>query len=725
MPTPYIDVWNAGTSSWDAVDIAAAGIADITITVNYDAPRVVKFSAEKAQHLLSVGGVSDFKFIRVRSSDYDGGGGLGVDPVFEGRVALEPGSETIGIQFSGMDPTAYSRPLMTYGWELDGGVAVPVTGGIPRVVWNAKQDTDDDYVFQRDYNKTVGEIIQQILDDQLVALREEFAAPAAAVAYTIGDLTPLDTIPQEKVVFDTEGPRSAVTRLLQEFYPTHRLIWEPGTRKWRVKDLKAATEVTITLNKPDATHVVLSHQLHRSTEDRFTAVEIYGPPAWQQWDDLHAHPTIYSQLNGAITAGATSITVDDGSVFPATPPRFTVIIEDEIVVVTSRSGNVLTVLATMHDHDDNTRVSLTAEQTLLNGGLTDLSGTTYKLEEWGAGVSVYGMWKLQITDTEKRRVLRRLADAYPVPTPGATYGNPTDGFDIITTNFETALSPVLLVKWEANNMGDGHWQALDGFEYDANTGIIYFGSATRPLFLYRYNPNPPLVSGVTGPHCETPVDVKFCFCSPVDPLSVRYPTSGYSGTAYSDSGIERTLIKHDPMLSLDHERSPLLTNTDRIDQFTALAQQLHEQYCDNVFGGGLTISGMKWTDFLNLDKRINVEAVDADAVAINLGAWETAGAWVTEAEFDFSDANGGTTTLVLNNDQLEIMGLDVEKLKAKLKIRPLVPVYVNVPFVRYTPKATPKPDLSTAPNTGGFDFRSGIQRQFVGWRDPSLDGGGA
>jgi len=96
LPTPYIDVWNVGTSSWDAVDIAAAGIADIVLGVTYDGVRTAKFTAEKPQYLVSIGGITDFKLIRIRSSDYNGGGGLGVDPVFEGRAALEPGSETIG-----------------------------------------------------------------------------------------------------------------------------------------------------------------------------------------------------------------------------------------------------------------------------------------------------------------------------------------------------------------------------------------------------------------------------------------------------------------------------------------------------------------------------------------------------------------------------------------------------------------------------------------------------
>lgn len=48
-----------------------------------------------------------------------------------------------------------------------------------------------------------------------------------------------------------------------------------------------------------------------------------------------------STLNGAITAGATAITVTDGTQFPSSG-RFVITIENEIIIIASRSVNVLT-----------------------------------------------------------------------------------------------------------------------------------------------------------------------------------------------------------------------------------------------------------------------------------------------------------------------------------------------------------------------------------------------
>lgn len=726
MPSiPYIDVWNVGTSSWDAVDIDAAGIAEIVLKQSVGSPHSLTFTAQKPQHIISIGGISDHVLIRLRASDYDGGGGLGVDPVFEGIVHPEPGNETIGVRFVALDPTAYTNyPLFSYGWELDGSDIVPKTGGRPRVSWNCKQDTDDDYVFARDYNKTIGEIVQQMLDDQQPALQAEFSGPSdGSDPYVLDDFDGMELIPQDKITFESEGTRSALTRMFQEHYPNARIIWEPGTRLWRVCDLKTAAEVTLTCNDPSATDIVLACQLRRSLEDRYTAVEIYGPPAWTQWDEFHAHPTrwttIDTALNGPCNAGDTTITVVDGSVFGAVPgpqPVVTIIFANgDIVVVTGISGNVLTVPPLANSHADNSRISKTAEQTLLSGGLTDLSGTTYPIETWGAGVIVYAPWKFQITNPDERRVFRHLADQYTVPVPGAWFGNPTSGYTIINTFYQCADNPVLGVRYLDNNMGDGKFQCLNGWFLDNTSGTIYFADG---LMLARYNPVPPLRLGVTGPHYEVPEDLQFVYCSPADPLMVRWPETGYAGTAYTVAGIEKTKRIADEMLSLNPQEHPLSTNADRVAQFTTLAKNLHSQSCDIVYAGGVTLSGMKW-DYLMLQKRINITAVDADGGAITTG-WEEAGGYLTEAEFDFSEQK---TTLVINNDQLSIMGLDIEKLKQNLAIRPLVPVYRQVPFTTYTPKATPGPVASGGQSSAdsarvSTDFRSGIRTEFVGWFDP-------
>ena len=202
---------------------------------------------------------------------------------------------------------------------------------------------------------------------------------------------------------------------------------------------------------------------------------------------------------------------------------------------------------------------------------------------------------------------------------------------------------------------------------------------------------------------------------------MRYPETGYAGTAYTVAGIEKTRRISDEMLSLNPKEHPLNTTTDRVAQFQTLAQNLHAQSCDIVYAGGGVLSGMKW-DYLLLQKRINVAAVDADGATLTTG-WEAAGGYLTEAEFAF-DSVGGTTTLIINSDQLQLMGLDVEKLKQTLNIRPLVPIYRTQSFTNYTPKEIPKPTASGGQSSvdsarTSFDVTSGTRTEFIGYFDPT------
>ena len=775
MSIPYLDRWDG--SAWQSIDIDAAGICDIVLKTSMTNPHTLTFSAQVPQHIISgstIGNVADHVLIRLRADDY----ASGVDPLFEGIVHIEPGSDSIGVKFTAIDPTGYTNfPLMSYGWELSGGLPVPVTGGRPFFAVNCWVDNDQDWIWQADYGLTVGKIIKLMLDYQTVALRSEYSCNYGDVPYVIGDLNALTTIPQEKFVCESEGVRSAIQRLLRQYYPTHRLVWEPGTRYWRIVNLKSATEVDLTLNDPTATDVVLSFQLHRSVEDRYTAVEIYGPPVAIQWDEYHAHPTISTTLASSASAGATTLSVTSATGF--TDPGFA-ICDGEVIEITGISGTTLTVVATQYAHASGATIYPGAECTLLNGGLTDIS-TGPVLESWGAGVLVYGKNRYQVTDTNKRRILPLMKDPYTAPNVDAISGSPSTGYTIHSTGYETTYQPCFLARWPHNNMGDGRWQTVRGASFDYRDGVIYWPDG---VYANRYNPNPPLVGGLTGPHSEVPDDVKLIYCTPGNPLMVRYPSSGYSGTAYSVANISKTKRINDELLSLEYMRNPSLsgqmttitastsigatsfavtssigfpatpftaligsetltvtgisgltwttsaataTHTagdaiswglDRVAQYTALATNLHAQLCDIIFAGGCNISGMKW-DYLFLSKRINIEAVDADGATLTTG-WESAGAWLTETEYNFTDQ---TTTLVMSSDQLQIMGQDVDALKKALKIKPLVPTYRTTSFVEFTPRSLP--DAARAHGLTdqqqallGRDFASGTRTTFVGYFDP-------
>ena len=780
MPvTPYLDVWDAAGSVWNTIDIDLAGICDLVLTVSYEGPSTLDFTAMQPQHVTRVGGtapngITGNSFIRLRASTYNGG----VDPVFEGWTSVTPGDQSIGVKFHAIDPSGYSRfPLMAYGWTNAATApfnAVPVTGGLPRIGFNCKQDADDDYTWERAHDETVGAIITTLLNDQAAALREELAAVPVGDIFNAADLSGLTFKPQEKFICESEALRSAIMRLLGQYYPAYKLLWQPGTRLWRVFNLLTAPATTLTLNDASGPNVVLSYNLRASLEGRATAVQVFGPPVAEQWDEYHG---IATTLNASVVAGATTLPCVSLAQFPTTFP-FRVYVENEMVTasgssgssltvgatagshvagvdvtliagvlasstaigattltltapliyptsvpfyatlgtetieVTAYTGSVLTVRAMRSAHTVGDIVAITAECTLLNGRLTDISDGPL-LDTWGAGVAVYGKNKWQITDTAKRKIFRWLKDVYPAPLIGMKTNTSTSE-TVITMLSQQAYSPVFMVRFKANNMGNGLWQTVNGYTIDFQNGIISTGNR----YLYRYNPAPPLIGGLTGPKVENPEDVKLVFCAPSDPLNVRYPTSGFAGTAYSQFGVERVRRVYDEMLAVGYEIGTAYTTAARLAQYTTLCQELHKQICDTIYAGGVLLSGLQW-DFLNLNATINLAGKDADGNSLTTN-WESIAAAVTQAEFNFTDQ---TTTLGINSDKLAVMGEDFDKLKKKLRIRPLKPVYQSSAYITYTPKSAAKPTASggtTAPDAvrQTFDVESGVKTELLGWFDP-------
>jgi hypothetical protein len=63
---------------------------------------------------------------------------------------------------------------------------------------------------------------------------------------------------------------------------------------------------------------------------------------------------------------------------------------------------------------------------------------------------------------------------------------------------------------------------------------------------------------------------------------------------------------------------------------------------------------------------VNLAALDDDGGTLTTG-WEAVGAIVTDVEYNFSDR---TTQLTFSADQMETLGLDVQQLKDRLRIRP-------------------------------------------------------
>lgn len=609
------------------IDVIAEKLYSFKLTRSYDHPAVLQFKANTDSEFVTTVASSSFRtFLRFWDAD-DVTLGCNV-PLFEGFISdIDPGSDSTEVVITAIDPTGHTDiPVFSLPWTNG---TTPGAAAVPRVVYNSKIDNDDDYMWEKLHDATLGEIIEDILTENLAPLQARYAAPGVGRPYYQAEVDVLTFKPQEKIVLESESPRSAVQRVLEEWAPQYKLDWEPGNRKWRILDLKSLPSTTVTLNDIDADHVVLSMQIDRSVEGRYTSVKIYGPEEAAQLDVT---------LNGT----------DDAA------------------------GDPLAV------------------------GLTDIS-TGPVVDTYGAGVQVYGKNKWQITDATKRRVVRFLPELFAAPQVGAVYGNPTTGFTWLNMFHTPSRSPTFMVRFPSDNMGPDYWVTVEGWQLDAKNGIIDFGD----FYVHQYNPNPPTIGGITQPNWTNPTDVRLVYATPDPPLTVRYPTSGYGGTAYTVAGIENELAIYDEMLAVDYEYGVATTTAERVAQFTTLAQHLFEMQSDIIYTGGLVLEGMDYT-WWGLDRRINVASEDTSGSPATTGL-EAINAFVTEVEYDY---DAGVTTLTVDGDKQSLIGSNAAQLKSMLKIRALEP------FVRLESASNTFP-MKTRKDFLGRDVTySGIEYQF-------------
>jgi hypothetical protein len=221
--------------------------------------------AFKPQHTLPL----DYNtFVTLCHTSY---GGLS-SPLFEGHVRE-------------IQPTASNEvTIRCYSPDARAGAEVAILSdpsvwstAVPYVVYNVTNEQDPDRAFEWLYNATTGEILKDLLDTAATDLAA-INAGIGANPYLAADFAAMDAKPQDKVVFAGARIVDGLRRLIQ-MYPNIRLLWEAGTRYWRFIDTHVSPETTITLNGESASGcTVLSANLQRNLEGRYSAVEIYGPP---------------------------------------------------------------------------------------------------------------------------------------------------------------------------------------------------------------------------------------------------------------------------------------------------------------------------------------------------------------------------------------------------------------------------------------------------------------
>ena len=294
------------------VDLTAEKIADVKLQISYAHPAKLEFSIYQRQHTVPIPYNS---FVIFTDTEYGGWS----TPLFEGYVAEAAPTDSNEVRYTCYDATHRAgREIYVMS---DSSIWSTV---IPRRVYNCKIENDLDKAFEFESDATVGEILEDLLEFAYADLALINAAPAAifgGAAYDPADFAAMDMKPQEKVVFEGETLRSAIDRMLS-YYPQYRMLFLPGVwtglRRWRFFDLHAAPTTTLTLNdfSTGGKHV-LSMDLQRSLEGRYTAVKFYGPErttyALAQVSDLSLDEGWSSQAeNIFVQYGNTLATTDVG-----------------------------------------------------------------------------------------------------------------------------------------------------------------------------------------------------------------------------------------------------------------------------------------------------------------------------------------------------------------------------------------------------------------------------
>ncbi|WP_010586315.1 hypothetical protein [Schlesneria paludicola] len=247
----------------------------------------------------------------------------------------------------------------------------------------------------------------------------------------------------------------------------------------------------------------------------------------------------------------------------------------------------------------------------------------------------------QIHDPQYRSGARMLADWVQLPV--GDYSNAT-------------RVPVFLLSWD---MG-ATWQAAGGVWFDYLNGIVAFQGGVVPFTTATDMRGQSVVPGSTQTRFP-PNAFKLIWAPYVTPLEVRSPATGYSGTAYSELGIEKEYRLYDESLAIGRELGVPVTSTARRAAFTKLAEYLLETRKDVMYVGNVVLAGCDYS-FCRLGKQVNI--VDAEG---STTGWEAMFAVVTDVEYTFGDQP--TTAITFNGNWLDLYGQDPAQLRERLRIK--------------------------------------------------------
>lgn len=302
--------------------------------------------------------------------------------------------------------------------------------------------------------------------------------------------------------------------------------------------------------------------------------------------------------------------------------------------------------------------------------------------------------RYQIVDTTKRRGAKLLSRTVTVPM--------TDW------QFIPVKSPTLQISFDFGET----WMTVLGTFFDFQNGIA---DMVNPLYWWV---DPAPIPGSTQKFFP-PTTVRLVWAYYSDPITVRKPTTGYEGTAYTVAGLQSELAIYDESLAVGYEYGTPVTTATRVTQMGKLAQAILDERKNVVWTGGCVLEGLKY-DFLMLNKRINFTGETTTGSPLTTG-WESINAFLTDVEYDYENQ---VTSLTFSSDQMSLMRVDPERLKEVLKIKALQQVVSYSAFIPlreagYKPWTLAGEDARTDPRSlGGMEAAGAVSIETISYVDP-------
>lgn len=610
------------------VDFGTSKVYGVKLSIGDSHPATLTWRMHSEQQLTPIPRLAFVRFWDEGATDENGNGQNENNPLFEGFVEdVRPGDDAFTVNYTAYDPTRRVQnevPIMSTAWEngtvSNGTRPEPGTGALPRLVYNATIDKDPDYAFSRGQYGTTGQIIAGILEDAYHPLYWRNAAPGDGTDDGNGSPYRLNTSSGSGNDWELGG---------MAFVPQEKMVFESESVRSGIARL----------------------------------MQMYAPQYRLWWQPGVRQWRFYS-----ITSAPTqTLTLND---FSGTYKVLSLTLEPSIeechTAVEIYGPETTVVAAPGSEGDEDAFTTLGSAPTLAPLG-NGIILQTYSTASGMFNATAYTRW--QIVDPNKRRGAKLLSRTVTVPmmSPGPDEG----GSNFFGYQFIPVKSPTLQFSFDNGTT----WMTIEGVFWDFQNGIA---DCVNPVYAwYDPAPFPPSTQQFYPPNA-----VRMIYAYYTDPLSVRKPTSGFEGTAYTVAGLQSTLRMYDESLAVGYEYGTPVTTSARTAAFETLTQSLLDERKNIVWTGGCTLAGLQYA-FCRLNKRVNFDGVDGDGNSKTTN-WESINAFLTDVEYDYEQQ---ITTLTFSSDQMALMRVDVERMKETLKIRALEPVTqysVFIPTRQYT-----------------------------------------